>query len=271
MRAFAIGDVQGCYQELRQLLTLIDYKENDCQLYFCGDLVNRGPNSLDVLRFLSDQAIKPIITLGNHDIHLLAVANGHAKLRKKDTFSDILNAADGSELCRWLQQQKIVHYDEALQFFLVHAGIPPQWDKAKTLALGAEVEHALQSANSADYFKHLYGDQPDCWQDDLTGPERLRLITNYFTRMRFCDPKGRLELTAKSGLKHAPKGYYPWFALPERKLAKQDILFGHWASLKGKANTEHVYALDSGCVWGRQLSALCLHSKHWFRVDAIKS
>jgi len=270
MSTYAIGDVQGCYQELQQLLADISFDPNQDTLWFAGDLVNRGPHSLDVLRFIKSLPHK-IVVLGNHDLHFLAVAYEALPLKKHDTLQDVLNAPDCIELCEWLRKKPFVHHDDKLGFTMVHAGIPPQWTVQQAVNYSHELEAALRGDEFKEFFQHMYGNKPSHWNDDLSGWKRLRLITNYFTRMRFVDEEGRLELDTKSGLDSQPEGYFPWFSIPGRQHKNDKILFGHWAALEGKVNEPNVFALDTGCVWGGKLTALRLDDLTWFSVESQTS
>lgn len=258
MPNYCIGDVQGCLQELQALVQAIAFDPQQDRLWFTGDLVNRGPASLAVLRWIRALGSRAIVVLGNHDLHLLAVASGRVAPRKQDTFSDVLNAPDGPALCDWLRQQPLLYHEADLGYTLVHAGLPPQWDLTTALQCAREVQQQLTSPDYADFFSHLYGDQPDEWQPGLTGWGRLRLITNYLTRLRFCTPTGKLDLAAKGKPHNSPHGYLPWFQIPNRANRDLKILFGHWAALNGKANTPNIYALDTGCAWGNCLTAMRL-------------
>jgi len=269
MSTYAIGDIQGCYTELLALLKLIQFDPNRDQLWFAGDLINRGPDSLAVLRFIKSLTPAPIVTLGNHDLYFLAVASGAIPHRKnKDTFDDILQADDCEELCAWLRNQKLFHHDQG--FTLVHAGIPPQWDLATSQRLAHEVEEVLQGDRAIEFFAHMHGNEPSLWDETLTGWKRLRLIINYLTRMRFCNEEGRLELYCKSTLGSQPQGYHPWFDIPSRLTQNDKILFGHWASLRGEVDVRNVYALDTGCVWGGKLSAFRLEDERFFSVACAR-
>jgi bis(5'-nucleosyl)-tetraphosphatase (symmetrical) len=265
MSTYAIGDVQGCFEPLQRLLETIHFNEHNDRLWFTGDLINRGPNSLSVLRFVKQLKKTPIVVLGNHDFHLLAVYFHRLNLKKHDTIQDILAAPDVDELCHWLLQRPLLHVDDLLQFMMVHAGLPPQWTKAQAKIHAQEVEQVLQSQQAAEFLAHLYGNEPSLWDETLTGWERLRFIVNCFTRMRYCDEVGRLNLENKSA---TPKDSndIPWFAHPNRATQHDRIIFGHWAALEGKANTPNVFALDTGCVWGRCLTALRLEDGHQFHV-----
>ncbi len=267
MATYAVGDIQGCYDELQDLLALIGFGGND-RLWLTGDLVNRGPRSLETLRLIRQLGAQAVTVLGNHDLHLLAVYH-HSELRKpQDTLDAVLNAPDGPELLRWLQQQPLLHHDPALDCCLVHAGLPPQWTLEEALRHAREVERVLQSEQAPALFRHMYGNQPACWSPALQGWERLRLIVNYLTRMRFCTPQGCLDLSHKGTLASAPAGHGPWFAHPERLNADCRILFGHWAALEGQASADNVEALDTGCIWGGTLTALRLEDNQRFSVPS---
>lgn len=268
MATYAIGDVQGCYDELLALLDLIAFEpQKDC-LWFAGDLVNRGPQSLEVLRFIK-QLPHTHIVLGNHDLHLLALANGHA--HHKHTLHDVLNAPDLSELINWLRQQPLLHYDTHLNYLMVHAGLPPQWDLTIAQQCAQEVEAILRSEHYAELLKNMYGDEPNKWQPNLIGLERQRFIINALTRIRFCDKEGRLNLHTKTGLEAQPTGYLPWFKIPGRLNGSLQIVFGHWAALQGVTEEARVHALDTGCVWGNALTAMRLEDGQRFSVACLRS
>jgi bis(5'-nucleosyl)-tetraphosphatase (symmetrical) len=265
MATYCIGDVQGCFVELQSLLTHIQFNPKQDTLWFTGDLVNRGPQSLEVLRFIKSLD-KTVVVLGNHDLHLLAIVYGCVKQKPHDTLQDILVAPDRKELCDWLRQQPLLHHDAQIGFTLVHAGLPPQWDLQKAMHCAKEVEHVLRGDNYLEFLKHLYGNEPDRWDENLTSWERLRVITNYFTRLRFCKGDGTLELATKGKLHTPPAGYLPWFKIANRQSKDLKILFGHWAALEGKTDELNVYALDTGCVWGNCLSAMRLEDGKRFSV-----
>ena len=256
MSTYAIGDIQGCFDELKALLELIQFGDLD-KLWFCGDLVNRGPKSLETLRFIRGLGSQAVTVLGNHDLHLLAVHHGFAKAKRSDTLNAILTAPDRNELLAWLQQQPLIYTDTQLGFTMTHAGIPPAWSIKKAHRLAKECQNALRE-NPTNYFAHMYGNQPNTWSDSLQGPERLRVITNYFTRMRFCTPQSELEFASKGGLESQPDGFYPWFSLREQRFPNDKLVFGHWAALEGHTGTQQIHALDTGCVWGGALRALRL-------------
>jgi bis(5'-nucleosyl)-tetraphosphatase (symmetrical) len=257
MATYAIGDIQGCYDELMQLLDALDYNEHEDRLWFTGDLVNRGPSSLQVLRFVRQLGNRAITVLGNHDLHLLAIDAMQEKPRRKDTLDEILKAPDRDELLHWLRSCPLFHHDADLGYTLLHAGLPPQWDLIQAGKYAREVETVLQGKNYRKFFKHMYGDYPDMWRDDLQGWERLRFITNCFTRLRYCNKKGKLLLQAKGAPGSQPAKYLPWFRVPERASRPLRLVFGHWSTL-GEVNDTGIFALDSGCLWGGGLTALRL-------------
>lgn len=255
MATYAIGDLQGCYDELMQLLEQIGFSDQD-RLWFTGDLVNRGPASLQCLRFVKSLDERAISVLGNHDLHLLALHHNNSP-KVHPTLSPILAAPDRDELLHWLQQRPLLHDDKALGYVMTHAGIPHIWSLKKARSLAAELEAVLRGHHAQRFFSQMYGNQPDLWQDNLKGQARLRAITNYFTRMRFITPEGRLEFNAKGSPDQAPDGFYPWFELTPEKPFKRIQLSGHWAAL-GYHRNERAISLDTGCVWGNALSALRL-------------
>lgn len=267
MPTYAIGDVQGCFIALQKLLKHIQFDPTRDQLWFTGDLVNRGSHSLEVLRFVKGLGNNQKTVLGNHDLHLLACAYQQHPGWKEDTFTDILTAPDREELIDWLRHQALFHYDKNLDYALVHAGLAPSWDTQKALALSQEIETVLQGSEIADFLGKMYGDQPDTWSDSLSGWDRLRAITNYFTRVRFCYPDGRLELSDKGPANSPQSHLLPWFRLPDRINEDQRIIFGHWAALGGITHTPKVYSLDTGCVWGFKLTAMRLEDEKRFGVS----
>ena len=260
MATYAIGDVQGCYDELRKLLGEIGFRRGRDKLWFVGDLVNRGPKSLEVLRFVAGLGDAAVTVLGNHDLHLLAQYEGVEKLKERDTFQDVLDASDSRELIEWLRGRPMMHADGP--YAMVHAGILPGWSIDKALELGAEVEAALAARNYRDFLRRMYGSSPDAWRDGLAGPDRLRVIVNAMTRMRFCSLGGRMQLQAKG--KQAPRGYRPWFETRPTS-EKTTIVFGHWSQLGLKVREQQV-GLDSGCVWGGKLTALRLEDRKLTQV-----
>lgn len=269
MAIFAVGDIQGCYDDLRRLLDRLAFNPAEDRLWLTGDLVNRGPKSLETLRFVKGLGERAVCVLGNHDLHLLALAAGHARVRPNDTLDAILAAQDRDDLLAWLKTRPLLHHDAALGYTLVHAGLPPQWDLATAQACARELEAVLRGPEADAFFVGMYGDQPDRWSDRLSGIERLRFIVNCFTRLRFVGPAGQLDLKHKGKPGSQPAGFVPWFEAPGRASSSLHILFGHWSTL-GEARGQTVYALDSGCVWGGKLSALRLDgddSGGWYSVD----
>lgn len=266
MATYAVGDLQGCLTPLKCLLDEVAFDPAIDRLWLVGDLVNRGPQSLETLRFLYSIRQALVCVLGNHDLHLLAVARKPERLKRGDTLQPILEAPDKAELLGWLRQQKLMHYDAERNLAMVHAGIAPQWSIEKAMRLAAEVEAALQSDELLPRFLDgMYGNEPSKWNKALAGIDRLRVITNYFTRMRFCSADGRLDLKAKEGADTAPAGFAPWFAHPERKAAGTRILFGHWAALEGRCNAPGITALDTGCVWGGAMTLMNIDSQQLHR------
>ncbi len=253
MATYAIGDLQGCYDELQLLLKKINYNPDRDQLWFAGDLVNRGPKSLETLRFVKQHASACV--LGNHDLHLLAGACHKKFRRRKDTLDDILDAPDRDELIHWLRQQPLMHHDTTSGFSMIHAGLPPQWDLQLAKRCANEVESVLRGEDYPSFFEQMYGNQPDLWSDDLDGLDRLRFITNCFTRLRFCTQEGHLALDEKGQPGSPAPDLQPWFTWQQRRSKDLKILFGHWSTL-GAYEGENVYALDTGCLWGGSLTAL---------------
>jgi len=263
MSLYAIGDIQGCHAEFCQLLELIGFSPRDDRLWLVGDLVNRGPDSLAVLREVMALGSSAVTVLGNHDFHLLAVAAGHAKPHRHDTIAPILAAPDRDELLHWLQRRPLVVVEGDL--LLVHAGLLPAWTPAAALGLSREVE-AMLVGDRADAFLHeLYGDAPHAWRDDLRGFDRLRVVVNACTRMRFCTPDGTMEFKEKRGPGMAPPGFRPWFEHEHRASAGKTIVSGHWSTLELKL-APNLLMLDSGCLWGGPLTAVRLDDRRVFQV-----
>jgi bis(5'-nucleosyl)-tetraphosphatase (symmetrical) len=266
MAIFAIGDIQGCWIELQQLLDKINFDPEEDTLWFTGDLVNRGPGSLETLRFVKKLGHSAITVLGNHELHLLAIAYGKFKARKGDTFEALLNAHDRDELIEWIRHLPLMHQDKSLGFAMVHAGLPPQWSIKEAASHAKEVEKCLQSKRFNKFLEKMYGDEPAIWSEKLEGWDRLRFITNGFTRIRYCDKKGHLNLKEKGTPGNQPKGLIPWFELPDRQSKSADIVFGHWSSLGFRAENG-IYSLDTGCLWGGQLTALRLDGEEMYRTS----
>ncbi|QAX81486.1 symmetrical bis(5'-nucleosyl)-tetraphosphatase [Candidatus Pseudomonas adelgestsugas] len=257
MTTYAVGDLQGCLEPLKCLLQQADFNPSKDRLWLVGDLVNRGPKSLETLRFLYKIRYSLVFVLGNHDLHLLAVSSNIKNLKKGDTLHEILEAPDQAKLLDWLRQQKFIHYDKSRNIALVHAGIPPHWTLKKAMKYATEIENALIDNHIyAAYLSGIDGNKPVKLETNLTGIARLRIITNYFTRMRFCTAKGKLDLKHKGGVDTVITGYKPWFAHKERKTRNIKIIFGHWAALEGKCDEPDVFALDTGCVWGGTMTLM---------------
>ena len=263
MAIYAVGDVQGCYAELQQLLEQVRFDPAQDKLWLVGDLVNRGPDSLAVLRLVQSLGNSAITVLGNHDLHLLAVANGIAEPHRTDTLDEILNAPDRDELLHWLRNRPLLHVEDS--YVLVHAGLLPQWSVVSAASLAREAETALRGNDYVTFLKRMYGNTPRGWRDDLTGYKRLRVIINTFTRMRICTLAGEMEFKFKSEIHNIPPGYLPWFDVPNRASAASTVIFGHWSAL-GLVLRENVMALDTGCLWGGPMSAVRLDDRHLFQV-----
>ncbi|MHB0992212.1 MAG: symmetrical bis(5'-nucleosyl)-tetraphosphatase [Burkholderiales bacterium] len=265
MSTYAIGDLQGCFAALQQMLKQIDFDPAVDRIYLLGDLVNRGDNSLAVLRWARENGIQAI--LGNHDLHLLALAEGMAEPLPGDTLHAILAAPDREELLRWLRNLPLAVRVNG--YLLVHAGLLPQWTIPQSLELAAEVHTILRSDNYRLFLEQMYGNKPDCWHDELTGMPRLRVITNAMTRLRFCTPDGEMDFKAKGDPRHPPTGYLPWFQVPDRLSAGFPIVFGHWSALGLHVDSDCI-ALDTGCLWGGKLSALRLEDRMVFQINCAE-
>ncbi len=263
MATYAIGDVQGCFGALQRLLDAIGFVRARDRLWFVGDLVNRGPDSLATLRFVMNLNEGAVTVLGNHDFHLLAVASGFANKHRSDTLDEVLAAADREEMLTWLRHRPMLHVEGPRA--MVHAGLLPQWNIAKAQTLAHEVEAALRGANWRGFIAALYGNKPDSWSDELRGPDRLRVIVNAMARMRFCTADGTIEFRTKGETANAPAGFFPWFDAPARASSDHTIICGHWSTL-GLKLRPGLLALDSGCVWGGSLSAVRLDDGKVFQV-----
>jgi len=260
MAVYAVGDIQGCLAPLQCLLREVDFNPSQDTLWAVGDLVNRGPASLDTLRYLDTLGNACISVLGNHDLHLLAAAYDPKRLRKSDTLLPILQAPDRDRLLGNLRQRPLAHFDRTRGIIMTHAGVPPVWDTAETLQYAAEVEAVLRCDQQLPWFlDEMYGNEPARWSAELDGTRRLRVITNYLTRMRFCRADGTLDLKSKETPGNAPMGFAPWFTLPRRD-PEVDIIFGHWAALEGQVDIAGIHALDTGCVWGNRLTLMNVDS-----------
>jgi bis(5'-nucleosyl)-tetraphosphatase (symmetrical) len=260
MAVYAIGDVQGCWDDLRALLRRLDFDPDRDRLWMVGDLVNRGPNSLAVLRYVKGLGNTAVTVLGNHDLNLLAVAHADRGIRRKDTLGQVLEAPDRDELLDWLRRRPLLHHDAGLGYTMIHAGLPPQWDLAAAQRGAKEVEAVLRGPDFAELLRTMYGNLPNLWSDSLKGWERLRFIINCLTRMRYCDPDGRLDLTHTGPPGTQPSPLLPWFEVPTRASRTLRLVFGHWAAL-GLRLAPGIHGLDSGCLWGGRLSALRLDAR----------
>jgi bis(5'-nucleosyl)-tetraphosphatase (symmetrical) len=267
---YAIGDIQGCFRELQELLRHIRFQRGKDQLWLVGDLVNRGPESLAVLRFVSELGRDARVVLGNHDLNLIAIAEGVREMRPGDTIQEILDAPDGGELIDWLAERPLLLREPGIPYTMVHAGLAPPWDIEQAALLAREVEAALAGTDRAGFLAHMYGDQPDRWNEKLANRERLRFITNALTRIRYVDSDGRLEMGESGPPGSQPDALAPWFASMQRRSHGEPIIFGHWATLQltQKVDPVHrVFHLDTGCVWGGRLTALRLDDERYFSVQ----
>jgi len=260
MALYAIGDVQGCDDEFGALLDRIRFRPDRDRLWLTGDIVNRGPRSLAALRRVHALRDNLNVVLGNHDLHLLAVARSSARhLKRGDTLDDILAASDREALLDWLQGCPLLHHDADLGYTLIHAGLPPQWDLATAATAAHEVEQAL-AIDPVSLYEHMYGDEPDCWSDSLAGYERLRFTVNCLTRLRYCDAKGRINLRLNKSPDAVEEPWMPWFRAPQRRSRELRIVCGHWSTL-GVYMKDNVFGIDAGCVWGGSLCALRLDER----------
>lgn len=265
MTTYAIGDIQGCYHAFQALLDKLHFNPEQDTLWLVGDLINRGSGSLEVLRWCYQHRDSIKVVLGNHDLHAVAVMHGFAAPHKSDTLDVLLAAEDREELFDWLRHQHLIYQGEG--YLMVHAGLLPQWTTEQALQLGAEVEAALQREDYRDFLMAMYGNEPNTWHDGLTGIERLRVITNSMTRLRVCTPQGAMEFSFKGELEDVPTGLLPWFDVPDRASQDTQVIFGHWSAL-GLQQRNNVFALDTGCLWGGQLSALNLQTKEVIQVPS---
>lgn len=268
MATYAIGDVQGCFEELQRLLEKIAFDPESDRLWLVGDLVNRGPQSLEVLRFVRSLGETAVTVLGNHDLHLIMLAAGCSRRRADDTLDAVLAAPDRDELLFWLRHQRLLYAEG--EYVMVHAGLLPQWTVKKARRLAREVEQALVADDYPETLAHLWGSEPAAWSDDLVGWARLRVIVNVMTRMRFCTPQGLMEFKTKGEATNPPPGFLPWFAVDGRGSADHVLVTGHWSALGLRLET-NLLALDSGCYWGQQLTALRLEDRQVFQVDCVSS
>lgn len=267
MATYVVGDIQGCLKPLEQLLKRVQFdRAVDC-LWVAGDLVNRGPDNLGVLRLIKNLGASARVVLGNHDLHLLAADHGSRPLNRKDTIADVLQAPDKTQLLDWLRRQPLIYCEGP--WVMSHAGVPHIWSVSEAEALANEVHTALSGWQRDDFFDSMYGDKPAVWNPNLRGMQRLRLITNYFTRMRFIDVTGELDLSTKEGSDQGPPGVRPWFVYTRKAAdAGRQFLFGHWAALEGKTARDGFYALDTGYVWGGKLTMMRLEDGEIFQQDS---
>ncbi|WP_225085818.1 bis(5'-nucleosyl)-tetraphosphatase (symmetrical) ApaH [Pectobacterium colocasium] len=271
MSTYLVGDVHGCLVELKALLAQVSFTPEQDTLWLTGDLVARGPDSLQVLRFVRSLGASVRMVLGNHDLHLLAVYAGISRNKPKDRISDLITAPDADELINWLRRQPILQADDDLKLVMAHAGITPQWDLPTALMCAREVESILSSDSYPLFLDAMYGDMPNHWSPELSGLARLRFSTNVFTRMRYCFSGGQLDMLCKEPPSQAPSLLKPWFDLPSQIAGEYAIAFGHWASLEGKGTPENIYALDTGCCWGGELTMLRWDDKRYFTQPSLSS
>ena len=267
MATYAIGDIQGCFDSFLRLLERCAFDPSIDQLWLVGDLVNRGPRSLETLRLVRDLGPAAITVLGNHDLALLMASEGFGKRGKGDTFDEILGAPDCQELLDWLRHRPLCHLENG--YCLVHAGLLPQWTATQALALAGEVEQALTGTDWRRFMAQMWGSEPAAWRDDLKGWPRLRVIVNAMTRMRFCSDKGVMDFHAKGELTEAPKGFVPWFEVPGRKSRETILVTGHWSAL-GLKIMPNLLAIDTGCLWGGRLTAIRLEDRALFQVECAQ-
>ena len=272
MSTYAIGDIQGCYSELQNLLNEINFDERRDELWFAGDLVNKGPKSLQTLRFIKALGVNAKITLGNHDLHLLAVAKNIRPLLKKDTIQEILAADDVKELIDWLKSRPLLITDDNLNFTMVHAGLPPQWSLENAKEFAKECELILQSEKINKLLAEMYGDTPNIWVNSLQDYAKQRFIINCFTRIRFCNSDGMLDFDAKAAPGKQNTSLIPWYSLPNRKTKDNKIIFGHWSTVhignEKNFKQYNVYPIDTGCLWGGRLTAMRLEDEKVFSVPS---
>lgn len=275
MATYAIGDLQGCFDELMDLLNEINFDERNDQLWFAGDLINRGPKSLQCLEFVFDRKDNVNTVLGNHDLHLLAIYEHVRQPHSSDTFDEILRSNNIKELVTWYRKQPFILHSEEFDYFLVHAGIPPQWSMSRSLDLANEVSQVLQTDQYFEFIQVMYGNKPDSWNEGLSGFDRVRYIINCFTRIRYCDQQGKLNLKENAEPGKQTAELVPWYAYPGRISKGQKILFGHWSTVTLGSEQDfrkfNAYPLDTGCLWGGTLTAMRLEDAHWFSVPSRQS
>lgn len=269
MATYIVGDLHGCFTEFQLLLKQVQYDPKQDELFLTGDLVARGENSLECLRFVKDPKNHAQTVLGNHDLHLLSTLLGIKRVKPNDKVDSIFAAEDREDLQNWLRNQPLVIQHPKHKFLLTHAGISPEWDLATTLSCAREAENVLKSDDYGRYLAQMYENYPERWNEDLQGIERWRYIVNVFTRMRFCYTDKRLDFACKLPIEEAPDELVPWFEL-DNPLYEMPIIFGHWASLMGKSSRANIYALDTGCAWGNYLTLLRWEDKQIFTQERLK-
>lgn len=272
MKTFVIGDIHGCFDELLSLLKLVDFNEQEDNLWLTGDIINGGPKPIETLDFLLELKNKPIMVLGNHELTLLGVYYKKLNLSEKQIkgFLPILNHHKRATYIEWLQHLPLAHYDAKFDALLVHAGIAPQWSVTELLSYAKEVEDILRGPLALELYQNMFGNQPDQWQDTLTGWDRMRFIINALTRIRFCRIDGKLDLTTKGNIGEQPKDYFAWFELAKKIPDATKVFFGHWASLNGQTNSNKFIGMDTGCMWGNKLSAYCIEDNKIYFVPCLK-
>lgn len=266
MSTYAIGDIQGCFTELQQLIELIQFDSASDKLVFAGDLVNRGPHSLETLRFVKQLGNAADTVLGNHDLHLLALSQGNASHASGGYLEPIMKADDSDELLEWLRHRPMLIHIPELSSTVIHAGLPPQWTLDEAQIHARELESVLQGPGFHEFCQQMYGNEPNKWSEDLTGMDRLRFITNCFTRMRYCSKSGKLNFKEKGPPGSQKDTLLPWFDIKERQTGSDKIFFGHWSTL-GLVNRNNAWSLDTGCLWGSQLTAIRLDDLEVFQVE----
>lgn len=266
MTVYAIGDLQGCLDPLKLLLDEVQFQPGRDQLWLVGDLVNRGPQSLETLRYVHGLGDSAVAVLGNHDLHLIALHAGLVRNKIDSGLNAVMHAPDADELIDWLRRRPLIHHDASLGYAMVHAGLPAEWDIATARALAAEAEAMLRADDYRDFFRHMYGDQPNRWSADLQGADRLRFIINACTRMRFCAADGSLDFSHKGPPGTQPAGLMPWFEMPGRRNASTRLICGHWSAL-GMTESPTLLTLDGGCVWGGRMVCATLRTGGWTIVS----
>lgn len=256
MANYAIGDIQGCYHEFMELLSKLNYNPKKDSLWIAGDMVNRGPDSLETLKFIFENRKNIRCVLGNHDLHLMAIYFGIREPRLSDTLNKILKHKQRHDWIEWLSTLPLIQYDSSTDFCMIHAGLAPQWTLKQAIKYSKEVENAIQGKKAETFFKNMYGNSPTNWKNELTDYRRLRCITNYFTRVRAVKLNGSMDFNYKGSIDSLPSNYLAWFKHPHRKTKSHKIIFGHWAALEGYVDNKKLFGIDTGCVWGRYLTAL---------------